>query len=72
VALGHSATLFRAGEQVRLVIGGRWLWPTNLLTGQFPASYERPPSAHCVVHWGPDRQSYLLVPAVHAADDRKP
>ena len=29
VALGPSATLFRAGEQLRLVVAGRWLWPTQ-------------------------------------------
>jgi hypothetical protein len=36
IALGLSATLFRAGETLRLVVAGRWLWPRNLLTGQFP------------------------------------
>ena len=29
VALGPSATLFRAGEQLRLVVAGRWLSPTQ-------------------------------------------
>ena len=42
VALGPSATLFRAGEQLRLVVGGRWLCPRNPLTGQFPAAYAEP------------------------------
>ena len=64
VALGPSATLFRAGEQLRLVVGGRWLWPANPLTGQFPARYERPPNALCTVYWGDDRPSYLLVPVI--------
>jgi uncharacterized protein len=41
IALGPSATLFKAGETLRLVIAGRWLWPTNLLTGQFPAAYQK-------------------------------
>lgn len=36
IPLGPSATLFRAGEQLRLVVAGRWLWPRNPLTGQFP------------------------------------
>ncbi len=36
IALGPSATLFKAGETPRLVVAGRWLWPANLLTGQFP------------------------------------
>lgn len=52
IALGPSATLFRAGEQLRLVIAGRWLWPHNILTGQFPAAYEPGPRGRCTLHWG--------------------
>ena len=69
VALGPSATLFRSGEQLRLVVGGRWLWPANPLTGQFPARYERRPNAVCTVHWGGDHPSYLLVPAIPPPQD---
>ena len=43
IALGPSATLFRAGETLRLVVAGRWLWPRNPLTGQFPAAYQKGP-----------------------------
>lgn len=64
IALGPSATLFRAGETVRLVVAGRWLWPRNLLTGQFPAAYQPGPQGRCTLHWGPDRQSHLLVPVI--------
>jgi uncharacterized protein len=64
IPLGPSATLFRGGEQLRLVIAGRWLWPTNLLTGQFPAAYARGPSSRCTLHWGPERQAHLLVPII--------
>ncbi len=64
VAMGPSATLFRAGEELRLVIGGRWLWPGNLLTGQFPAAYERAPRVRCTLHWGGDRRAHLLVPVI--------
>jgi predicted acyl esterase len=67
MALGPSATLFRAGETLRLVVAARWLWPTNLLTGQFPAKYERSPHGGCTVHWGPERPSRLLIP--HIADE---
>ena len=66
VPLGPSATLFRAGEDLRLVVGGRWLWPTNPLTGQFPARYERPPAGGCTLHWGGDRPAHLLVPEIPA------
>jgi predicted acyl esterase len=45
IALGPSATLFKAGETLRLVIAGRWLWPVNPLTGQFPAAYQKAPTA---------------------------
>jgi predicted acyl esterase len=64
VPLGPSATLFRAGEQLRLVVAGRWLWPRNPLTGQFPAAYERGPRTVCTLHWGADRDAHLLVPVI--------
>jgi len=62
IALGPSATFFRAGETLRLVVAGRWLWPLNPLTGQFPAAYQPSPRGECTVHWGPERQARLLVP----------
>jgi putative CocE/NonD family hydrolase len=70
IALGPSATLFRRGEQLRLVVAGRWLWPRNMLTGQFPAAYERGPGGRCTLHWGPKRGGYLLVPLIPTAPNR--
>jgi len=64
IPLGPSATLFRAGEQLRLVVAGRWLWPRNPLTGQFPTAYERKSRGQCTLHWGPDRNAHLLVPVI--------
>lgn len=64
IPLGPSATLFRAGEQLRLVVAGRWLWPRNPLTGQFPAAYERGPRTRCTLHWGPQRDARLLIPVI--------
>jgi predicted acyl esterase len=64
IALGPSATLFRAGETLRLVVAGRWLWPRNPLTGQFPAAYESGPKSRCTLHWGTERQARLLVPVI--------
>ncbi|MDV3124179.1 CocE/NonD family hydrolase [Mycobacterium sp. 21AC1] len=64
IPLGPSATLFRAGEQLRLVVACRWLWPRNPLTGQFPAGYRRGPRGTCTLHWGPDRDAHLLVPVI--------
>jgi putative CocE/NonD family hydrolase len=64
IALGPSATLFKVGEKLRLVVAGRWLWPRNPFTGQFPAAYEKGPKGRCTVHWGPERQARLLVPTI--------
>lgn len=64
IGLGPSATVFRRGEQLRLVIAGRWLWPRNPLTGQFPGAYERRSRGTATVHWGPDRQARLLIPVI--------
>jgi hypothetical protein len=64
VALGPSATVFRAGDAIRLVVAGRWLAPRNPVTGQFPAGYRRGPAATCTLHWGPDRPARLLVPRI--------
>ncbi|MCV7399617.1 CocE/NonD family hydrolase [Mycobacterium fragae] len=64
IPLGPSATLFRAGEQLRLVVAGRWLWPRNPLTGQFPAAYELGPRTRCALHWGPQRDARLLIPVI--------
>ena len=64
IALGPSATFFRAGETLRLVVAGRWLWPVNLLTGQFPAAYQKSPKGKATLHWGPQRHARLLVPVI--------
>jgi predicted acyl esterase len=64
IALGPSATFFRAGETLRLVVAARWLWPLNPFTGQFPAAYQKGPRGRCAVHWGPHRQARLLVPVI--------
>ena len=64
VGLGPSATLFRAGESLRLIVAGRWLFPRNPLTGQFPAHYRTGPAARCTLHWGPEHPAHLLVPRI--------
>lgn len=64
VELGPSATLFRAGEQLRLVVAGRWLWPRNPLTGQFPSYYKNSPRGRVTLHWGPGYDAQLLVPEI--------
>ncbi|MFV0496273.1 CocE/NonD family hydrolase [Mycobacterium sp.] len=64
VALGPSATLFRAGEQLRIVVAGRWLSPRNPLTGQFPAAYPHPPRGLVTLRWGPRYDAHLLIPQI--------
>jgi putative CocE/NonD family hydrolase len=64
VALGPSATLFRAGEQLRLVVAGRWLGPRNPLTGQTPAAYDNSPRGRVTLHWGPRHDAHLLIPEI--------
>jgi hypothetical protein len=66
VALGPSATLFRAGEQLRLVVAGRWLCKRNPLTGQFPAAYRSSPRGRVTLHWGPRYDAHLLIPEIPA------
>jgi len=62
VALGPSSTLFRAGEQLRLVVAGRWLAPRNPLFGSFPSTYASSPRGRVTLHWGVDRAAHLLIP----------
>jgi uncharacterized protein len=64
VALGPSATLFRAGEQLRLVVAGRWLCGRNPLTGQFPTAYRSSPRGRITLHWGPRYDAHLLIPEI--------
>ena len=64
IPLGHSATLFRRGETLRFIIAGRWLASVDPFLGQFPAHYVTRKSGPGRIHWGPDHQSHLLVPAI--------
>ena len=66
VALGPSATLFRAGEQLRLLVAARWLAPVNPLFGAFPSRYARSPRGTVTLHWGQDRPAHLLIPEIPA------
>jgi hypothetical protein len=43
----------RRGEDLRLVLACRWLWPRNPLTGQFPAAYAALRRGWCTVRWDP-------------------
>jgi predicted acyl esterase len=69
VELGPSATWFRAGEELRLVLGGRWMHPTNLITGQFPAKYEPSPDCTVRIFCGGTPAARLLVPRIDSRAD---
>jgi uncharacterized protein len=64
VALGPSATMFRAGDQLRLVVAVRWLAPRNPLTGNFPLAYPNAPRGRAILHWGPGRDAHVLLPVI--------
>ncbi|ORB87449.1 hydrolase [Mycobacterium kansasii] len=66
VALGPSATVFHAGDRIRLLVAGRQLGPRNPLFGAFPARYASSPSARCTLYWGPQRPARLRVPVIPA------
>lgn len=64
VRLSPSATLFRAGETLRLMVGGRYLHPRNPLFGHFPTRYEPSGRGTATITWSPDRPSTLEIPVV--------
>lgn len=68
VEFGPSATLFRAGEQLRLHVSGRQLSPRNPLWGAAPGLYRTTPRARWLLEWGPERKAGLLLPVVPGSE----
>jgi putative CocE/NonD family hydrolase len=66
VALGPSATLFRAGDQLRLLVAARWLAPVNPIFGSFPSRYVRSARGTVTLHWSRERPAHLLTPEIPA------
>ena len=64
VALTNSATVYRAGDVLRLVLSSGNLDPINVLFGHFPARYRADKRTGFVVHMSADRPSHLLLPVV--------
>jgi len=62
VELHASATRFSPGDELHLLVQGRWFFATNPLTGQFPARYVDTPDATVRLHTGPDHDSTLHLP----------
>lgn len=68
IALSPSATLFRAGESLRLLVAGRYLQPRNPLFGHFPTHYVPSRRGRATISWSPERPSTLEVPVITATD----
>jgi predicted acyl esterase len=63
MTLSASSTMFRAGDELRLVLAGRYLEPLNPLFGHFPARYTPSRRGRALVHWGP-AGSALTIPVI--------
>jgi predicted acyl esterase len=58
-----SATLFRAGDELRLDLQGRWFFSRNPLVGQFPPAYAPTTrTGRCTVHTGGPHEAFLTIP----------
>jgi uncharacterized protein len=66
IPLSSSATLFRAGDHLRLLIAGRYLQPRNPLFGHFPTHYQPSTSGKATITWTPDHPSTLEIPVIPA------
>ncbi len=66
VALSSSSTLFRAGESLRLMVGGRYLEPRNPFFGHFPAHYVPSPRGVATIRWSAEAPSSLEIPVIPA------
>lgn len=66
IPLSPSATLFRAGDSLRLLVAGRYLEPRNPLFGHFPAHYLPSPHGRCTLHWDAEKPARLEIPVIPA------
>lgn len=67
IALSSSATLFHAGDSLRLMIAGRYLQPRNPLFGHFPTAYAPSTSGKATLIWAPGCPSTLEIPVIHTS-----
>jgi putative CocE/NonD family hydrolase len=64
IPLTSSATLFRAGESLRLFVAGRFPEPGNPFFGHFPARYTPSRAGKATIHWSAERPSGLEIPVI--------
>ena len=62
IGLLPSATRFRAGDELRLDVQGRWFHGRNPVSGQFPAGYRTRATGRLTLHLGPDAGCRLTLP----------
>src|SRR6201999_3714446 len=68
IPLSSSATLFRAGDSLRLMVAGRYLQPRNPFFGHFPTPYEPSSRGKATITWAPGRPSSLEIPVIPRGD----
>ena len=66
IGLPPSGTHFRAGDELRLDVQGRWFHRRNPISGQFPAGYQRVGRGRCTLHLGPEVGCELQLPILPA------
>jgi predicted acyl esterase len=64
IPLSSSATLFRAGDSLRLLVAGRYLQPRNPFFGHFPTHYEPSAGGKATIAWTQDHPSSLEIPVI--------
>ncbi|MFJ2847455.1 hypothetical protein ACIPD2_38405 [Streptomyces griseofuscus] len=64
IALSSSATLFRAGDEPRLTVAGRYQRPRNPFFGHFPTHYQPTTSGKATILWSPGNASTLEIPVI--------
>ncbi len=67
IELLPSATRFRAGDELRLDVQGRWFHGRNPILGQFPAGYRRLGRGTCTLHLGREQGCALQIPTLAPA-----
>ncbi len=60
IELREHATRFRKGDELRIEVQGKWLYPGKLF-GQFPAQYQPSPRGTCTLHTGGQFAAHLFV-----------
>ncbi len=68
IPLSSSATLFHAGDSLRLMIAGRYPQPRNPFFGHFPTHYDLSTKGTATIHWTADRPSSLEIPIIPRSD----